>query len=353
MTLIEEDFDDTLVIVRRTGPGAVLVAVRGGELPHIYTVGHHPADVTPVRSAVRDHLRLDTVVLDCRRVAVADGVVRRLLVLESLDSSSAATAVEWVATPDLGRAISGEPGDAAILADVSGASTSQTALPDGQDWSRPGWWRRATEWITQKVHAARFGHVVAIEQIRAWEFSCVLRVQTDHAEDLYFKALPRAYAHEPRLARHLANVRPGLVPEVVATNPRERWLLMRACHGQALETAAPVSAWERAAASYADLQVASIAHANRLRALGCRQRGPLDLRSLIGPLLSDEAALLGAGGYGLSLDELRRLHRLRPGLEAACDELADSGLPMSLEHGDLWSSNVYVSESGGGIHRLD
>ena len=27
------------------------------------------------------------------------------------------------------------------------------------------------------------------------------------------------------------------------------------------------------------------------------------------------------------------------------DELAESGLPLTLEHGDLWSSNVYVSDS--------
>ena len=120
---------------------------------------------------------------------------------------------------------------------------------------------------------------------------------------------------------------------------------MRACRGQALEAGAPLCAWERAASTYAELQVASTAHANRLHALGCRLRGPLELRTLVGPLLSDKPVLLGAGAYGLSLDELRRLHRLRMGLEAACYGLADSSLPLALEHGDLWSSSVYVSDS--------
>ena len=342
MTLIEEEFEDTLAIVRPTGSNGVLIAVRGGELPHIRTSGHHPADVTPLRRAVRDQLRLDTVVLDCRRVAVANGVVRRVLMLESLDSNSGTTDFEWVAALDV--SISRELFDAALPEGLVRISASQAGPPDGRDWTQPGWWRRVSAWITQRVQAARLGPVVAIEQIRAGEFSCVLRVQTDQ-EDLYFKALPRAYAHEPRLAQHLAHLHPGLVPEVVATNRRERWLLMRACRGQALEAGAPLSVWERAAATYAELQIASIAHANRLHALGCRQRGPLELRTLIGPLLSDEAALLGAGGYRLSLHELRRLHGLQPSLEAACDELAESDLPLTLEHGDLWSSNVYVSDS--------
>src|SRR4051794_13043237 len=125
MTLIEEDFEDTLAIVRPTGPNGVLIAVRGGELPHIRTSGHHPADVTPVRTAVRDQLRLDTVVLDCRRVGVADGVVRRVLVLESLDTGSATTHFEWVAAPDVGRCTSRKPFDAALPEDMVRTLASQ------------------------------------------------------------------------------------------------------------------------------------------------------------------------------------------------------------------------------------
>jgi hypothetical protein len=81
----------------------------------------------------------------------------------------------------------------------------------------------------------------------------VLRVRTEQ-EDLYFKALPRSYAGEPRLAQFLADRHSAFVPGVVATNERERWLLMRACHGQCLEEGAPLGAWERAAAGYAQLQ---------------------------------------------------------------------------------------------------
>jgi phosphotransferase family enzyme len=336
MALIEEAFEDTLAILGTNGR----VAVRGaGELPHVRTEGHHPADVIPIRAAIREQLGVDAVVMRCADVSVANGVVRRLLVLESLDDGSKATDLKWI-----------EPRHASL--DALQHISLESSPPDGRDWMIAGWWARVTAWITQRVRAAGLGRVLRIEQIRAWEFSCVLRVHTDQA-DLYCKALPRAYAHEPRLARHLADHHPGSVPQVVATDEHERWLLTRACPGQCLEAGAPLSVWERAAAAYADLQVASTPHVERLRALGCRLRGPLQLRSLLAALCADEDALLGQGEHGLSRHELTRLQQLRASLEAACDELADSGLPLALEHGDLWSSNVFVSDTGINVAFID
>jgi hypothetical protein len=333
--IIEDEFEDRLVIVQRRAPAGVAIAVRGGsDLPHIRTAGHHPADVVPTLAAVRDQLGLDAVVLGCRGVVVAGGVVRRVLALEALEGGSPTTDLKWVGPSDVDPPVD----------DWFCPSAGRRGPPDGRSWTIPGWWGRAAAWISKKVQTARLGRVLAVEQIRSWEFSCVLRVRTDQA-DLYFKALPRSYAREPRLAVYLARSHPGLVPDVVATNERERWLLMRACRGQCLEAGAPPSAWERAAAAYAELQVASIPRADTLQALGCRRRGPAELRTLIGPLLADESALRGQGDHGLAVDELSRLRQLRPNLEAACDELAECGLPLALEHGDLWSSNVYVSDA--------
>src|SRR5215470_14701980 len=97
MELIEQEFEDSLIILRRSGPAALVTAVRGtGDLPYIRTAGHHPADVAPTRLAVRDQLGLETVVLGCRSVTVTGGVVRRLLALESPDAGSDTTDLNWV-----------------------------------------------------------------------------------------------------------------------------------------------------------------------------------------------------------------------------------------------------------------
>jgi hypothetical protein len=145
------------------------------------------------------------------------------------------------------------------------------------------------------------------------------------------------------LVQHLAHWEHPFVPDVVATNAHARWLLMRDSHGRCLESGAPLASWERVAGAYAELQVESTAHVPTLRALGCPERGPPELRSSLGALVADNAALLQGTEHGLTGEEVSRLRHLRSRLEAACDELALSGLPFALEHGDLWDSNVYVA----------
>jgi hypothetical protein len=344
MPLIEDQFEDTLLIARRDMPSVVVKAVQGGyKLPTVRTASHHPADVGPTRSAIRDQMGLEVVILACRQVDVARGLVRRLLELELLDGLADTSALSWMHEGDLTHLVFVDPSHAPMLDDWFRKTARPPGTPNGRGWTVPGWWTHATSWIAQKVDAAGLGRTRAIEQVRAWEFSCVLRIQTDQ-DTLYFKALPRSYASEPALVDHLAQWEPAFVPAVVATNTHERWLLMRACRGRPLESGVPLTAWERVAGAYAELQVESSMHAAKLRALGCREHGPLELRTLVGALVGDEAALLRGTEHGLTVEETGRLRQLRPSLEAACDELAQSGLPRALEHGDLWSSNVYVGE---------
>jgi hypothetical protein len=177
MALIEDQFEDTLLIVRRLGPAALVLALGSQhELPRIRTAGHHPADVGPTRMAVRDQLGLDTVVLGCQRAVVTDGVVRRLLALESLDAPSAGPALNWVSTEEFRDQICPELLHGVVLDHWFRVSPGQPGPPDGRGWTVPGWWAHATAWITQRVQDAGLGRVLAIDQVRAWEFSCVLRV---------------------------------------------------------------------------------------------------------------------------------------------------------------------------------
>src|SRR6478609_4215157 len=100
MTLIEEEFEDTLAIVHSRGPNLVIGVHSGGELPHVHTAGHHPADVMPIRRAIRNQLGLDTMVLDCGSFSVADGIARRLLLLESLDDGAGTAGLKWAESED-------------------------------------------------------------------------------------------------------------------------------------------------------------------------------------------------------------------------------------------------------------
>src|SRR5712691_11211929 len=250
MPLIEDRFEDTLLVVRGEPPEALVV--RDGErwvLPVVRTREHHPADVGPTRRAIREQLGFDAFILACRDVAVGDGVARRLLEVEPLmlDGDSARQDQRWTEASE-------------------GADMRPRAVVAGRGWTRLGWFKRVTAWLTRQATAAGWS-IHSVEQIRAWEFSCVLRVQTDRG-DMYFKALPRAYGAEMPLIQQLADWYPAHVPEVVGADVRRRWVLLRACGGRCLEEGAPLGEWQRVARAYAQLQMASATRIDRLRNLG-------------------------------------------------------------------------------------
>jgi hypothetical protein len=139
---------------------------------------------------------------------------------------------------------------------------------------------------------------------------------------------------------------PAHLPAVVGADGDRRWLLLRRCEGQCLEEGAPLATWRDVARAYADVQVAAAQQVDRLRELGCPDRSPSTLREEIGRLCADEAAFLVDQAHGLTSAELQRLRAAQPWLAQACDELSASNLPLSIEHGDLWASNVYVGEHG-------
>jgi len=322
VALIEDRFDDTVLLLRGEPPQALVVRGDDGwALPIVHTRDHHPAHVGPTRRAIRAELGIDAFVLGCRRVDVTGGVARRLLEVEALQESREGQ--RWIAASDVDN-------------------LRRTPVVDGREWTQAGWFKRASAWLEGQAAAGGWT-IQAVEQIRSWEFSCVLRVQTNHAE-LYFKALPETYAAEVPLIQQLAAWHPAQIPEVVGADVCQRWVLLRACAGRCLEDGAALAAWCRAARAYADLQVASAQKLDRLKALGCPDRLPSALRSAIGPLLADETAFLVGEDNGLTPAELQRLRGAQRWLEAACDELTASGLPLALEHGDLWASNIYVGE---------
>ena len=148
---------------------------------------------------------------------------------------------------------------------------------------------------------------------------------------------------EARLTRFLAQHFPDVVPQVVAAEPARRWLLMTTCRGRKLEQIADIAVWERAANRYARLQVACIDHVPALNALGCPTRDLGQLALSIESLAADAALLPRPGG--LTRAEHSRFVALVPELLRHCDELAASGIPYSLEHGDFWPGNVFCDDT--------
>jgi hypothetical protein len=165
MSLIEDHFEDTLLITRRDTRSVLVLAVpHGWALPTVRTAEHHSADVRPTCLAVREQLGLDAIVLNCRNVTVTDGVVRRVLELELLSDNSSESDVRWMRHGDLARVAFADPAHASAVNDWFRAAATPAPPPDGRDWTTPGWWTSATTWIADQVELAGLGALRATFQ---------------------------------------------------------------------------------------------------------------------------------------------------------------------------------------------
>lgn len=81
---------------------------------------------------------------------------------------------------------------------------AEAGLPQKRrPWARRGWITHAILWIDDQIAYLGVIRNGPIKQVRSWERSCILRIPTTVGY-VYFKAVPRMFAHEPPLTRALA-----------------------------------------------------------------------------------------------------------------------------------------------------
>jgi hypothetical protein len=203
-----------------------------------------------------------------------------------------------------------------------------------QAWARPGWLAGVREWVERE--AARLGRVVvAIEQVKHWGISSVLRVGTD-GPDLYFKVPARLpyFVAEATVTSRLAARFPDHIPMPVAIEPEEGWLLLSQ-FDEIFPFRAPIDVHREALRRFAGLQLRSAEVTDGLLRDGCLDRRLDVLESQIDPLVNDPQAVAR-----LTSDEMKELRTLAPALKQTCRRLAALGPPPTLVHGDLHMLNT-------------
>lgn len=337
-----------LAIVRRRDGGLdVLLAAdeRGWALPRADLPERRSADVADLNRAVRAAFGLDASVLQCLADAPgAGGAPRRHLhVLEA--HGGAGAPARWMPA-DRARAALGADAESWPRVEAWMRHASEAAAARGAPaWARPGWRDEALGWVAGQLASRGWPPVSSVEQVRVWEFSQVLALDTAGGR-FYFKARPAWGAHEARLTRRLAERHPRSAPDVVAVDADRGWLLMRATAGRDLMEVDELARWTAAAASIAEMQIDWLDGVAELAALGCPQQSLSGLEADVGPLLDDAALLQPPLADRLGDEEVAQLRRRRPELEALCRDLAAQGVPPSLEHGDLWAANIIAAEDG-------
>lgn len=208
-------------------------------------------------------------------------------------------------------------------------------------WSGEAFLAERDAWVA--AEAARRGIELTGEreqrQLRPWSgatrFAAV-------GGDLWFKVNAVGTRFEGTLVGLLAELQPGLVPDVLAVDPERGWSLTRDA-GPVMREAAPPGelwdAWTGVVARYAEAQVRIAEHPGPVLATGVRVHTPATLPVLFRDLVAELGATSPDEG-GLTPGERAALEATYDAYDAWCAELAGSGVPDSLQHDDLHSSNV-------------
>lgn len=247
----------------------------------------------------------------------------------------------WVGEAEVRELTLARPEHRSILARwfrwIDGGYARVNIIP----WYRPDWFTTAAAWITQVLTRLGMTPTGPIRQIRSWQRSCLLAVNTEQGQ-FYLKAVPRVFGHEPGLTHALASRYVDHFPQVVARHPHHPWYLMADLGDISLDQIEDVRVWENALRVYALIQMDLAERTDILGELGCPQRGLAELAQGIGDLLHDEAAMMIGSPAGLSRQDADRLPELAGILRQKCAQLASYRLPTTLEHGDFWPQQILL-----------
>jgi Phosphotransferase enzyme family len=202
--------------------------------------------------------------------------------------------------------------------------------------------QEAYRWIHARVAELGLDITGPIEQPHVQPWSTVLRIPTTDG-DLYFKASAPVQAFEVPLLTLLRPEFADRLPEVLAFDVDQAWMLMRDAGvplREVVKTRSDVHHWLATVPLYAEIQIAEAPRVEELLELGVP-----DYRLERLPNLFDELV----GRADVTPDERAALRGVSPRLTALCDELLEDPIPETLQHNDLHFNNVLIRD---GRHRI-
>jgi hypothetical protein len=208
-------------------------------------------------------------------------------------------------------------------------------------WSSPEFRAELTGWVTAEV-----GGPAALEPVHDRSWSTVWRVET--TSSTYFaKQNTPLQAFEARLLVLLGDLAPAYVVPVAAADPGRDLLLtpdQGTVLGEDLEDVGEedlLPAIRRMLGAAAQLQRDVAPHSDRLAGAGLERLAASDALPYVQLRLDDFAALPADDPRSLDPGRAEVLEASLPSIAAAVDQVCELGLPLTLNHNDLHTFNVF------------
>ncbi|NJN43466.1 MAG: phosphotransferase [Anaerolineae bacterium] len=218
-------------------------------------------------------------------------------------------------------------------------STSQPLL-----WTQPGWVAEAQAWITTELNHQNIHVSGEFDQFHIRPWSTLFRIPSSQG-DVYFKAVVPALAYEAALTQILSKYQPEPMPRLLAVDTARGWLLMADGGKRLRETFAGGEnrhLWMEVLSRYANFQKGVFSHVDELIYAGVPDRSCAQLPAIFDELLASKEALCLDQPNGLALTEYQELIGHREKVIRLSKELATSGIPESIDHGDFHDGNILV-----------
>ena len=234
--------------------------------------------------------------------------------------------------------------DTAITEAIQEMNSYQKDIAKGP-FARPGWIRELFEWIDTRIGPLGLRMTGAIRQLNASATFSLIRLETTGAA-VWFKATGQPNLHELPVSVSLARLFPGYVPKILGVHRTWNGWLSEEALGTLLDDYEETSAWERAARTLAELQLASVESCAELLANHCKDFRLSKLVQFIDPFLARMADLMAAQVKQLP-EPLTpsSLTLLGQRMRQASRLLEELRLPDTLGHVDFNPGNIVLSPS--------
>ena len=344
----DKNFPDTIsvhLLLLDSDGRRMLVRDCSGRIPSFSVSPAFYPEVEEIVERVRAELDLEIAILRCLAEGDAnEGRPRMYSALSVSDNNAPVSGYRWSSLDEPNF----DDGAREELASIARVEVDRLASDSRFDshapWDSPtGWHLRARDWVDSNMPPAPSGLSWRMSQIRSWSISSVWRLSSGRHR-VYFKSSPRFFASEVAVTRDVATRFPEISPVLIASDPDEGWMLMEDLGDLTLSKSDDPDMWRETMKTIALAQRGYIERTGALERMGIESRTTEAIVETLADWIGEPSRTSLRMFQPENEAALRRLSPRLDEIKTVQRRLDDLGLPRTLEHGDLDSTNVFIRD---------